>query len=84
MLLLGMIYILRSVGLAVYFYSAPTPETTLLFAAYIGFLWLGSTPRLRLNQRNVWASLASHAQRDRVHVPSARQFPGRIWWWRHL
>ena len=44
MLLLGMIYILRSIGLAVYFYSAPTPDTTLVFAAYIGFLWLGVAP----------------------------------------
>jgi MFS family permease len=44
MLLLGMIYILRSIGLAVYFYSAPTPDTTLIFAAYIGFLWLGVAP----------------------------------------
>jgi predicted MFS family arabinose efflux permease len=44
MLLLGMIYILRSVGLAIYFYSAPTPDSTLLFAAYIGFLWLGVAP----------------------------------------
>lgn len=44
MLLLGMIYLLRSIGLAVYFYSAPTPDTTLIFAAYIGFLWLGVAP----------------------------------------
>jgi predicted MFS family arabinose efflux permease len=44
MLLLGMIYILRSIGLAVYFYSAPTPDSTLMFAAYIGFLWLGVAP----------------------------------------
>ena len=44
MLLLGMIYILRSIGLAVYFYSPPTPDATLVFAAYIGFLWLGVAP----------------------------------------
>jgi predicted MFS family arabinose efflux permease len=44
MLLLGMIYILRSIGVAIYFYSPPTPDATLVFAAYIGFLWLGVAP----------------------------------------
>jgi len=44
LLLLGLIYIFRSIGIAVYFYAVPTPDTTLIFAAYIGFLWLGVAP----------------------------------------
>jgi MFS family permease len=37
--LLGLLYILRSVLLAAYFVLPPTPTTTLLFAAVIGMLW---------------------------------------------
>jgi predicted MFS family arabinose efflux permease len=42
--LLGGIYILRSLGLTWYFISPPTPGSTLLFAAIMGFLWLGVGP----------------------------------------
>ena len=42
--LLGMIYVLRSIGIAYYFYVIPSPTNTLIFAAYIGFLWLGVVP----------------------------------------
>ena len=42
--LLGLIYILRSIGIAYYFYVIPDPTNTLIFAAYIGFLWLGVIP----------------------------------------
>jgi len=42
--LLGMIYTLRSLGLCVYFVLPPTPLSTLLFAAVMGFLWLGVGP----------------------------------------
>jgi len=42
--LLGGIYICRSLVLAVYFMMPPTPATTLLFGAFIGFLWLGVGP----------------------------------------
>jgi len=42
--LLGLIYILRSIGIAYYFYVIPNPTNTLIFAAYIGFLWLGVIP----------------------------------------
>lgn len=42
--ILGMIYILRSIGIGFYFYLDPTPSSTLIFAAYIGFLWLGVAP----------------------------------------
>ena len=42
--LLGGIYITRSVVLAGYFMAAPTPASTLLFAALMGFLWLGVVP----------------------------------------
>lgn len=42
--LLGGIYVLRSCTLAWYFSAAPTPEGTLIFAAIMGFLWLGVSP----------------------------------------
>ncbi|MGN6116932.1 MAG: MFS transporter, partial [Nitrobacter sp.] len=42
--LLGGMYITRSIALAWYFILPPTPETTLLFAAIMGFLWLGVSP----------------------------------------
>jgi predicted MFS family arabinose efflux permease len=42
--LLGGIYVARSLVLAWYFMLPPTPETTLLFGALMGFLWLGVGP----------------------------------------
>jgi predicted MFS family arabinose efflux permease len=42
--LLGGIYILRSLALAWYFTLPPTPTTTLLFGAIMGFLWMGVGP----------------------------------------
>lgn len=42
--LLGDIYIVRSLVLAWYFDAAPTAESTLVFAALMGFLWLGVAP----------------------------------------
>ncbi len=44
LVLLGGIYVLRSIVLAVYFATPPTPASTLLFAAIMGFLWLGVSP----------------------------------------
>jgi predicted MFS family arabinose efflux permease len=44
LLLVGGIYIVRSLVLVWYFVSAPTPESTLLFAGIMGFLWLGISP----------------------------------------
>ena len=38
-ILLGLLYILRSVMIAVYFVLPPTPTSTLLFAAAMGILW---------------------------------------------
>jgi MFS family permease len=38
-ILLGLLYILRSVLLAAYFVLPPTPTSTLLFAAAMGMLW---------------------------------------------
>ncbi len=43
-LLLGMLYTARSIVLAAYFSFPPTPAGTLLFAACMGFLWLGVGP----------------------------------------
>jgi predicted MFS family arabinose efflux permease len=42
--LLGGLYITRSIALSFYFIAPPTPTTTLLFAAIMGFLWLGVSP----------------------------------------
>jgi predicted MFS family arabinose efflux permease len=42
--LLGGIYFFRSLALGWYFVLPPTPESTLVFGAIIGFLWLGVGP----------------------------------------
>jgi predicted MFS family arabinose efflux permease len=42
--LLGSIYILRSLVLAWYFMLPPSPTSTLVFGAMMGFLWLGVGP----------------------------------------
>jgi predicted MFS family arabinose efflux permease len=42
--LLGSIYIFRSVVLGLYFMVPPTPMSTLVFGAFMGFLWLGVGP----------------------------------------
>jgi predicted MFS family arabinose efflux permease len=42
--LLGGIYVCRSLVLAWYFMLPPSPATTLLFGALMGFLWLGVGP----------------------------------------
>jgi predicted MFS family arabinose efflux permease len=42
--LLGAIYITRSLVLAWYFMLPPSPASTLLFGALMGFLWLGVGP----------------------------------------
>lgn len=44
LLLLGLIYTLRSLTLVWYFMAPPTPEGTLVFASIMGFLWLGVSP----------------------------------------
>jgi predicted MFS family arabinose efflux permease len=43
-LLLGGIYIVRSIAIAAYFSFPATPMTTLVFAAVMGSLWLGVVP----------------------------------------
>ena len=43
-LLLGGIYVLRSIFIAAYFVLPPTPASTLIFAAAMGTLWLGVVP----------------------------------------
>lgn len=43
-MLLGLIYIVRSATIAAYFVQPPTPESTVVFAAIMGFLWLGVAP----------------------------------------
>jgi MFS family permease len=44
LVLLGMIYATRSLVLGWYFIAIPTQTSTLLFAAMMGFLWLGVGP----------------------------------------
>lgn len=44
LLLLGGIYICRSIGFIWFFHALPTPETTMIFSAVMGFLWLGVSP----------------------------------------
>lgn len=44
LVLLGGIYFVRSLALLWYFAAAPTPAGTLVFAAVMGFLWLGVGP----------------------------------------
>jgi MFS family permease len=43
-ILLGLLYLSRSVVLALYFMLPPTPASTILFAAAMGMLWLGVIP----------------------------------------
>ncbi|ABD89274.1 MFS transporter [Rhodopseudomonas palustris] len=43
-LLLGAIYIIRSVALAAYFYFPASAASTMVFAAVMGSLWLGVVP----------------------------------------
>ena len=42
--LLGLVYILRSAFIVIYFILPATPTTTLVFAAVMGLLWLGVAP----------------------------------------
>ena len=42
--LLGSVYILRSLIIVAYFMSSPTPASTVIFAAAMGLLWLGTAP----------------------------------------
>jgi predicted MFS family arabinose efflux permease len=44
LVLLGGIYVARSLVLGLYFVALPTPTGTLVFAAFMGFLWLGVGP----------------------------------------
>jgi MFS family permease len=41
---LGWIYAVRSVAIACFAFTTPTPEGTVVFAAVMGFVWLGSIP----------------------------------------
>jgi predicted MFS family arabinose efflux permease len=43
-ILLGLVYVLRSITLAVYFMLPATEGSTLIFAAVMGLLWLGVVP----------------------------------------
>ncbi len=43
-ILLGLVYVLRSIAITAYFIMPPSPSTTLLFAGVMGLLWLGVAP----------------------------------------
>lgn len=42
--LLGIMYLCRSVVLTAFFIVPPTPESTIAFACFMGFFWLGVSP----------------------------------------
>ncbi|MCC6718750.1 MAG: MFS transporter [Acetobacteraceae bacterium] len=42
--MLGLLYLLRSAAIAVFFLFPPSPVTTLAFAATMGLLWMGVSP----------------------------------------
>ena len=42
--LLGLVYVLRSIFIGIYFMLPATPVTTLVFAALMGLMWLGVIP----------------------------------------
>lgn len=44
LVVLGMLYIARSIVIGWYFVTPATPQSTLLFAGLMGFLWLGVSP----------------------------------------
>jgi len=74
-ILLGLLYILRSVMFAVCFVLPPTPTSTLLFAAAMGLLWwpgLGAAHR-RYGRRDFWHPLYGDAARLVV-----RRAPSRV------
>ena len=77
--LLGGIYVARSIVLAWYFMLPPTPLTTLVFAALMGFLWLGVGPLVAgARRRDVRPALAGHDPGRRLHEPPARQLRRRL------
>jgi predicted MFS family arabinose efflux permease len=43
-ILLGLVYVLRSLAITAYFLMPPTTTSTLVFAAIMGLLWLGIAP----------------------------------------
>jgi predicted MFS family arabinose efflux permease len=43
-ILLGLVYVFRSIFIAIYFMLPATPTTTLVFAALMGLMWLGVIP----------------------------------------
>lgn len=43
-ILLGLVYVLRSICIAIYFMLPATPTTTLIFAGLMGLMWLGVIP----------------------------------------
>lgn len=43
-ILLGLVYVLRSIFIAIYFMLPATPLTTLVFAGLMGLMWLGVIP----------------------------------------
>ena len=45
-MVLGAVYVLRSIFIVIYFLVPATPASTLLFAAIMGILWLGIAPVL--------------------------------------
>jgi len=66
--------------LAWYFMLPPSPATTLLFGALMGFLWMGVGPRVRGAVAEMFGlAMAGDDPGARLHEPISSQLPRRLW-----
>jgi predicted MFS family arabinose efflux permease len=75
--LLGGIYLCRLLVLGLYFMVPPTPATTLVFGAFMGFLRLGVAPLIAGATAELFE--LKDASGGCLHEPSARQFCRCLW-----
>ena len=77
---LGWLYILRSVAFAGYFVGPPTATNTLIFAAAMGLLWFpgGVAAPKRAGRRDVWHPVYGDAPRDLLRRAPSRRFAGSV------
>ena len=81
-LLLGCMYVVRSIVLAAYFMALPTPTATLVFAGIMGFLWMGVAPLLAGSVAEMfglrWQAMIQGVE---FFQPPDGQFCRCLWWW---
>ena len=77
LVLLGIIYVMRSMILGVYFFWPPTSGSTLVFAALMGFTWLGVVPLVAGAVAEMFA-LAGDDPGHRLCRASGRQLCRRL------